>query len=191
MGYEALAPHGSGTCGVIGTGLQAFTQCRAIAALGQPARFRIYSRSPENRAAFAAKLQRDTGIATQAADSAQEVVEQADSLLVATNASQPVFNMAWLERCRHVTTLGPKFTDRHEVSPAIADWAEIILSDSPQQIAAQGDKHFLHGSGHLTRVQHLGHALAQPDPAAKQRRSLFLSAGLSGTEVALLAALAA
>lgn len=176
-----------GTCGIIGSGAQAATQARAVAALSRPDRFTVYSRDPARRADFAQSLTADTGIPCAALTDAEHLVRKADRLIVATNASRPVFDARWLTGCTHVTTLGPKTTTRHEAPANLADWADAVVTDSPQQIAAQGADHVFAGTGALDGMIHLGDALDTPD--LRQRRTLFLSAGLSGTEVALLAAL--
>ena len=82
-----------------------------------------------------------------------------------------------------MTTVGPKFVDRHELPLDIIDRAKLIVSDSPQQILGQGENHMFHGNG--ANIQHLGssdYALGEGDV------TLFLSAGLSGTEVVALSA---
>lgn len=64
-----------------------------------------------------------------------------------------------------------------------------IACDSPQQIAAMGAEHMLHGHPEAGRIMHLG------DPGVLEKRgagpSLFLSSGLAGSEVAALAAVLA
>ncbi|MEP3277503.1 MAG: hypothetical protein ABJN26_14915 [Stappiaceae bacterium] len=63
------------------------------------------------------------------------------------------------------------------------------MSDSPQQIASQGKSHFLADTSAWNKIEHLGSVLEAENADLTDKRTLFLSAGLSGTEVALLAAL--
>lgn len=190
IAYQNLAGCDVDTCGVIGTGLQAATQVRAIAALAKPARFAVFSRDPERRSTFASQLERDTGIPSTVMTDREMLVRQSNALIVATNASQTVFELDWLDRCKHITTVGPKTVDRHETPKQIKDWADLIVSDSPQQIEKQEGNHFLAGFNGKLEVKHLGAMLDQDQSHICDKPTLYLSAGLAGTEVALLAALA-
>lgn len=191
LGYEALTAQNRGICGIIGTGLQAYTQARAIAALAKPDEFIVFSRNAERRAAFAKRLEVDTGIKASASKDAKTLVKKSEALIVVTNSSEPVFEVGWLAQCSHVTTVGPKSTAHHETPVEIASWADVVVSDSPQQIISEGSGHFLADAGHLANIVHLGSMLGVKNEDLSRKRTLFLSAGLSGTEVALLAALGA
>lgn len=190
IAFQALAGPNTETCGVIGTGSQAYTHVRAIAALAKPTKFLVFSRDPQRRSDFAHALERDTDISTMSVEGAKDLVLQSDALIVATNAPEPVFELTWLDRCKHVTTVGPKARDRHETPTDIAKWAERIMSDSPQQIRKQGDNHFLADWMVGQKIEPIGQQLANGNTNIFQRRTLYLSAGLSGTEVALLGSLA-
>ena len=190
IAYQTLAGPKTEMCGVVGTGLQAYTQVRAIAELAKPKQFSIFSRNRQRRYDFAKKLEEDTNISTIVSDSVEQLVRQSDAVVIATNASRPVFKIEWLERCRHISTVGPKARNRHETPVDVSDWAERIVSDSPQQIAKQGADHFLADALALEKIDDLSRILASDYSGNANLRSLYLSAGLSGTEVALLAAIA-
>ncbi|MEM7547321.1 MAG: hypothetical protein AAF367_17465 [Pseudomonadota bacterium] len=191
IAYQNLAGPGVETCGVIGSGLQAFTQVRAIAALAKPRRFLVFSRNRELRCAFTRKLESDTGVETIAVDKAERLVRQSDAIVTATNASEPVFELSWLDRCTHITTVGPKTRHRHEAPVEVATWADRIVSDSPQQIREQGRDHFLADALSFGGIDNLGSILDSDLASRAKPRTLYLSAGLAGTEVALLAAISA
>lgn len=176
-----LAPHGGPLrVGVIGSGVQADTQIAALSRLRMLADLRIWSTTP----AHAERLAMRRG--GQVAGSARAAVEGADVVILATSASTPVIAPEWISPDTHVTTLGPKFQNRHEMPTALADRAALIVSDSPAQIAAQ-DRHMLAGHPALARLAPLGAWL--DGRARPEGITLFLSAGLAGTEVAALAAL--
>jgi len=68
----------------------------------------------------------------------------------------------------------------------LVDGAHLVATDAPQQVAAQGSGHFLAGSAASSRIRHLGSIDSQAD---RTGRSVFLSAGLAGTEVLVADAL--
>ena len=171
------------TMAIIGTGLQAETQLEAISAVREIGLVKIFSRKEKNRQAFAKRSSEKLGLHVVACESAKDTVANADVVVLATNSSKPVIETAWIKSGAHVTTVGPKFVGRHELPLDIIERAKLIVSDSPQQILGQGENHMFHGNG--ANIQHLGashYALGEGDV------TLFLSAGLSGTEVVALSA---
>lgn len=177
VAVDKLAPHDATTCAVIGSGLQARTQLMACAAVRDLARVVVYSRNVANRRAFADEMSAEIGVDVHPADSAADALAMAEIALVATDSPRPVADPAAFASVRHTNTVGPKFVGYHELPAEVAEAATVLATDSPQQILAQGQSHFLHGSAAWPRIEHLG--LVNEVGA----RSVFLSAGLSGTEV--------
>ena len=141
---------------VIGTGLQAETQLIAAASVSSFSGIAVFSRSRENAAAFALRMSAVLGVSIAAADSAEQAVKDADIVILATNSSTPVIETAWLKPGAHINTLGPKRQSAHDLPLEIAAGAALIASDSPQQVAAMGDEHMLHGHQASARTLHLG-----------------------------------
>lgn len=184
LASAAMAPHdGPVRVGLIGTGRQATTQITALQALRQIADLRVWSPTARNCARFAAAHD------ATAMPGARETVENADVVILATSAARPVIDPGWIAPHAHVTTVGPKTRTRHELPLALFDTAAVIATDSPGQITSQ-NTHMLQGHPALDRLTHLGAILAGTIQRPKGQ-SLFLSAGLAGTEVAALRALAA
>jgi len=111
---------------------------------------------------------------------ARSAVTDADIVLIATSSAEPVVDQRDLHPNAHINTVGPKFNYAHEITATTAERAERIASDSPQQIAAQGEDHFLAHSPASARIEHLGRL---DQSAHRSGQSVFLSAGLAGTEV--------
>lgn len=182
---ELLARRDAKTCGVIGSGRQAETQLLAAAAVRPLKEVRVFSRDQANRARFAADAESVLGLPVRPVDRAQDAAAGADILICATNSADPVIEAGWVAPGTHVTTVGPKAKDRHELPPDLAGRAEIIATDSPAQIEAQGGGHFLAGSGVSGRLHDLADIAAAEKPvrSSKDDITLYLSAGLAGTEV--------
>ncbi|WP_299343866.1 NAD(P)-binding domain-containing protein [uncultured Maritalea sp.] len=168
---------------LIGTGTQAQTQLEAILSLREVGKVSVFSRSMERRGNFATDMAKKLSANITPTSSAERAVRDADVVILATNSSEPVIDTEWIKHGAHVTTLGPKFVDRHELPLDIVARTRLIVSDSPQQIAGQGNKHMFHDQN--LPVQHLG---AQTFNSAAGDLTLFLSAGLAGTEVTALSA---
>jgi ornithine cyclodeaminase len=185
-----MAPPAADTVAVIGSGAQARTQLEAAAAVRRLKTARVYSRSPENRLAFAAEMADRLGLVVTPVTTAREAVEGADIVLCATTSAVPVIDAAWLSRDAHINTVGPKTHTRHEIGPEIAEHAAIVATDSLEQTRAYAEPFFLDGSPASARMVDLAElvsgrlAARQGGPAI----TLFCSVGLAGTEVLVAAA---
>jgi ornithine cyclodeaminase len=178
---------GAKVLGVIGSGEQARTQVEAASAVRSLDEVRVYSTTPAHREAFAAKMSDRLGLRVIAVASADEAVRGADIVVTATNSGTPLFDAALLAPGAHVNALGPKFANRSELEPAVADRAASIFTDSPEQLRAYPEPSFLADTSHAARVSDLADCVAGGPPvrSSSDDITLFLSVGLSGTEVAL------
>jgi ornithine cyclodeaminase/alanine dehydrogenase-like protein (mu-crystallin family) len=185
-----MASPAADTVAVIGSGAQARTQLEAAAAVRPLRTVRVYSRSSENRLAFATEMAGRLGLAVTPVLTAREAVEGADIVLCATTSAVPVIDAAWLMPNAHINTVGPKTRTRHELDPAAAERAAVIATDSLEQTRAYRDPFFLDGSPAMARMIDLselasGRVVARPAATAM---TLFCSVGLAGTEVLVAAA---
>jgi ornithine cyclodeaminase len=186
IAVNALAPASVSTCALIGTGLQAEMQLRAILALRKFSEVRVYSRQEAHRNAFAERLAAETSTQVVPCTSPEGAASHADIVVLATNSNAPVIDAGALQEAAHITTVGPKTKNAHEL-PLAAAAGRLVVSDSPQQIQAQGERHMLAGHPCSSNIRHLGEIL-NSGCSQEPKRSLYLSAGLAGTEVVALAA---
>lgn len=186
IAVNALAPTSISTCALIGTGVQAEMQLLAILALRKLSEIRVYSRQEAHRDAFAERLAAETSTRVVPCASPEDAVSHADIVVLATNSNTPVIDAGALRETAHITTVGPKTENAHEL-PLAAVAGRLVVSDSPQQIQAQGGQHMLAGHPGSSNIRHLGEILSTGRPQ-EPKQSLYLSAGLAGTEVAALAA---
>jgi ornithine cyclodeaminase len=176
------------TCGVVGSGSQAESQLMAAVAVRPGLEtIRVYSRNACNREGFAERMSARLGKTIRPVAAARDAVAAADLVLCATDSDSPVIETQWLVRGTHVSTLGPKLADRHELPPAIGAIADIAATDSPAQLYAYPKPHFLAGTPAGERMLDLAEIVAG---RASGRRNptditLFCSVGLAGTEVAV------
>ena len=186
VAIDRMAPADVRKLAVIGAGQQAETQLFAAVSVRDFSEIAVFARGREKAEVFAVRMSAALGVSIEAADSAEQAVKDAEIVILATNSSTPVIEPSWLKPGAHINTLGPKRKSGHELPLDIAASAVLIASDSPQQIAAMGADHMLHGNPAAERILHLG------DPRVLERRGpgylLFLSSGLAGSEVAALAA---
>lgn len=173
------------TVGIIGSGMQAKTQLLAATAVRAITSAKVYSRSSENREAFAREMSESLGIEVVAVASAEEAIERADVVVTATSSGEPLFPAALIGAGVHVNALGPKFAGRHELDPAVAGKASVVFTDSPDQLRAYPEPFFLPEESR--QIADLAEYVASGAPGRRYADdiTLFCSVGLSGTEVVL------
>ena len=185
VAVDALAAPSATTLGVLGSGTQARAQIEAVDAARDLEAVRIYSPTAEHRRGLAGKLDDRLGPDVAAVADAEAAVRGADVLVCATDSEAPVFEADWLEAGCHVTSIGPKAADGHELPTAAVDRADRVVTDSLAQLAA-GERPSLVDPA--TAVE-LGPVVAG-ERAGRRRPedvTLFCSVGLAGTEVVLAA----
>lgn len=186
VAVDVLARPGASQVGVVGSGVQAWAQLWAIAAVRPLERVDVWSPSPKHRESFARRARAELDLDARAAESARAAVADAGIVVLATRSTELVIEPAWVAPGAHVTTVGPKSRSGHETPSELADAAAIVASDAPAQAAAYGEPFFT--SRPLT---HLGRLVAEPGDAAHSGDAvtLYCSTGLAGSEVVLAAAL--
>ena len=155
---------------VIGAGVQARAQIRALRAVRSIAELRLYSRSPQRARAFLAELERELpGIRLVAARSADEAVQGAGIISTATTSATPVFSTGDIADNVHINCMGAHTPDTREVPRAVLDAAELIVEDRPTAVAEAGALH--------QRAVEIDDLLAEPPSAWRRARTVFSSTG--------------
>jgi alanine dehydrogenase len=188
---EGTAPRpGSLDVAIIGAGFQAHHHARAWAATGRVASFRVHARSAERSASFARELAIETGAPATHTRSAREAVEGAAAVLCATTSTTPVFEPEDLHPNAYVATVGPKFGGANEVPGEVYERATYAFTDAPAQVCDyEATRGPLPGGRRARSLAGLADIVAGKEACPHAGLRLFVSEGLSGTEVALLAAL--
>jgi len=122
-----LARPDSKVAAIIGSGFQARTQLDAIRAALPFKEIRVWSRSAEKREAFA----RECGV--DAASTAEAAVRDADVIVTATSAKDPVLESAWVKDGAHINAMGSNQAQRREVPAELVSRASLIVVDSKEQ----------------------------------------------------------
>ncbi len=105
LGAKAMARQDSEVLAMIGSGGQARSHFRFLTSVRPIKRVRIFSPNADHRKAFAAEMERQTEIPTEAVDSAEKAVKNCDIVCSATNSSRPVISAKWLEPGMHYNAI--------------------------------------------------------------------------------------
>jgi len=107
IGAKLLSRPESSHVGLVGSGGMAETLLEALVAVRPIRTVSVFSRSRQNREAFAARMAGRLGIRIDAVDNARKAVRRADIVAAATDSMQPVIEADWLEPGMHVVGIGP------------------------------------------------------------------------------------
>ncbi len=132
LSVQLLAREDATDLGLIGTGKQAWWHLKAVSAVRKLRRIRVYSPQEKRRRAFAGRAAMELGIAVTAVDNARAAVEDADIVIAATNASEPVLDGSWLATGAHVVSIvsGDKGSTRRELDDETMRRAALIVAHS-------------------------------------------------------------
>jgi alanine dehydrogenase len=184
VAIDHLARSDASTLAVIGAGYQARTQLAACMTVRAFNRVTLYSRTATRAEAFCREIADQHGVPCEIAGSAHEAVRGADVVVCATNSRVPVLETTWIEPGMHITTIGPKTVDAHELPLDIAGVCDIITTDSLAQVRAYDPPFYIGETEKIVGLDQIvaGHASGRESP---EDITLFCSVGLAGTEVVL------
>jgi ornithine cyclodeaminase/alanine dehydrogenase-like protein (mu-crystallin family) len=180
-----MAPVGARRLAILGGGVQSRTQLRALRVVRPTlTEVRVFRRDRARREETARQWSTESGLDVQPADSAREAVDGAEIVVLATDSATPVVETDWLRDGAHVTSLGPKYHGRSEVGLDLLETADWLVSDFPEQYAREPE-FLLHGTPRESQIRDLAALVGERPVRDPGLRTVFLSHGLAGTEVAV------
>ncbi|WP_135826603.1 ornithine cyclodeaminase family protein [Halorussus ruber] len=137
VGTDALAREDAETLAVIGAGSQARGQLRAIDTVRDLESVWVYSPTKESREEFAAEMNEQIDPSVAAVASSAAAVEEADIVVTATTAGDPVFDGDLLAAGTHVTAMGQYHPNKRELDARTIERAKYVpdLRDRVEQDA--------------------------------------------------------
>lgn len=162
-----LAPEGTETLGLIGSGFEAEGHLRAFARLWPLRRVLVHSRSRERREAFAARMSSELDVAVEPVEEPAAVLGVAPVSVLATKATEPVVDGGDFRPGAVVLSIGSTRPDLRELDRATLRRAALLLVDDPRQVALEsGDVIDGISSGAIERGRIVGMADERAVPGA-------------------------
>ncbi len=156
---------------ILGSGVQARAHVEALRCVREIEDIRVWSRSAANAAKFAAEV----GATVMGAE---EAVRDADIVVTATAATDPILQGAWLKNGTHVNAVGWNGPDGRELD----DDAMRFLVFVESRDAAIDQAGNVRGS-HATIMAEIGEALVSPDRTWQEQTTIFDSVGMAIEDV--------
>ncbi|MEO3415370.1 ectoine utilization protein EutC [Roseovarius sp. CAU 1744] len=134
-----LARKDASTVAVIGAGMQARLQLRALTLVRPISRAVIWARDADKARAAADALCQELGIEVRAGSDAAGAVSRADIVVTTTPATAPVLMADWLQPGQHVTAMGSDQEHKNELEPACLSRATLYVPDRRSQTELLGE----------------------------------------------------
>jgi ornithine cyclodeaminase len=134
---DALARPEARRLAVLGYGEQAATHIRAIAKVRPLTDIRVWGRSAERAAAFAAAMREELEIDIAASADVASAVAEADIVCTVSAAFDPILEGAWVRPGTHVNAVGSSHAGPAEIDNDLVVRSRFIV-DSREGVLAQG-----------------------------------------------------
>src|ERR1043166_8433128 len=103
VGFRLLARKNARSVGIYGTGGMALHPLLALKSVRPVRTVKVFTRHPDHRRDFAAKVSDKFDLDVTPVDNPREVMRDVDVVVIATNSNFPVFQGDWIEPGQHIT----------------------------------------------------------------------------------------
>jgi ornithine cyclodeaminase len=172
---------------ILGSGVQARSHLQAMAVVGSFDDARVWSRTRERAAAFAAEEQAPFPV--EAVETPEEALHEADVVVTATSSLEPIVRREWLAPGAHVNAVGSSIPTARELdAETVADAA--LFADARESMVNEGGDYLFAvreagiGPDHI-RAE-LGEVLigSQDGRRSDDELTVFKSLGLAAEDLA-------
>ena len=192
VAVKYLANPGSRSLGVVGCGVQAAFQVRAIHEVNPMAEARVCDRERPRAARFAETVTRELGIPARVVGSPREAAGGSDVLVTCTPSHEPLVGPDDVAAGTLIAAVGADHPEKVEIAPALLARSAVVV-DVLDQAAAFGDLHHALEARVMDRERvraELGEVVAgrKPGRCAESEIVVFDSTGMALQDVAAAAA---
>jgi alanine dehydrogenase len=181
LAAQYLANPEASRVGLIGSGKQAVTQLMGVCAVRPIRSVSVFSRRRPECEAFCTQMQQQLQIEVIPSASVQDAIEDADVVITATTAGEPVFDGRWLKPGCHINAIGSNWAKRREIDDETIERARLIVTDSVEQAQIEaGDLVVPANAGNLAwqRVWELADIVAGDGPQRDSSYDITLYKGV-------------
>jgi ornithine cyclodeaminase len=174
--------------GIIGAGVQARTHLLALACVRSIRHARVACRTRDHATKLVREMQDKVGFTIEAAESNEAAVRDADIVVTATSAQQPVLNRDWIADGAHINAIGTHSPQSREIDTATMAAARIFVDRRESALNEAGDYLLAAQEGAVTPesiVAEIGELIieAKPGRTSLAEITLFKSLGLAIEDV--------
>ncbi len=183
-----LAAPDAATAAILGAGMQARMQLRALMLVRPITRAVVWARDPAKAEAFAAEMSAELGIPVTATATVAEATKGAEVIVTTTPSETPILGAADVQPGAHVTAMGSDAEHKNEIAPDLVA-AATYVADRLSQARKLGELH--HAPLADRDFPELGQIIAGTTPGRSDDSQITLAdltgTGIQDTAIAALA----
>jgi ornithine cyclodeaminase/alanine dehydrogenase-like protein (mu-crystallin family) len=134
-----VAPVGAANIGIIGTGIQARWQLRAIAMVRKTAEVFVFGRSEAVTQAYINDMEREIPAKFRRANTIADLVRHSDLVVTTTPSREPLIKAEHLHAGLHITAMGSDGPGKQELHASAVERADVVVCDSYEQCRRLGE----------------------------------------------------
>ncbi len=186
---DLLAREDARNLAIAGAGVQARTHLEAMSHVRSIKRCRIASRNIEHARQLVNEMGERFPFAIEPVETVEQALEDADVIVTATNAKEPVVKREWISPGAHLNVVGSSSAKTREVDTATMTAARLFVDRRESTLNEAGDYLFAANEGAIgpdhIRAE-LGEILtgSQPGRTSPDEITLFKSLGLAVEDLA-------
>jgi ornithine cyclodeaminase len=174
--------------GIIGAGVQARTHLVALALVRSIGHARVACRNPEHAAQLVREMRDKVAFPIEAVKSNEAAVRDADIVVTATSAHEPVLKRTWLADGAHINAIGTHSPQSREIDTDTMATARIFVDRRESALNEAGDYLLAAQEGAVTPdsiVAEIGELVIgrKPGRTSPAEITLFKSLGLAIEDV--------
>jgi ectoine utilization protein EutC len=182
------------TAGVIGSGMQARYQMRALKQVRGFQQLMVYGIVPDQVEEYAAEMASVLGVEVVQAADVETVVRNSDVVVTCTPAKEPYLKAEWLHPGLHITAMGTDAEDKQELYADALGRADLLVCDRKSQSFRLGEFHNGLEAGVISEddpIIELGELTSGRKPGRESEEEITIcdltGVGVQDTAIALLA----
>jgi ectoine utilization protein EutC len=141
---------------VIGAGVQARCQLRALRCVRALPPVSVWSRNQDRAAVLAKEMSAELDAEVRPAGSVADAVAAADLVITATASQMPLVLGDWVSPGAHITAVGSDMPGKRELDAAVLERADVLVADSLAQCLEAGELHHAVDEGVLSAADVAG-----------------------------------
>ena len=189
-----LAPKEVKIVGVIGSGMQARYQIRALKLVRDFSFLMVYGIVDDEIDKYIDEISKKLNIEVVRADSVESVVKESNLVVTTTPSKEPYLRAEWLHTGLHITCMGSDSEDKQELFPDVFAKADRIACDIKSQVFRLGELHHALEAGVVSEygeITELGELTSGASPGRQSKEQITVcdltGVGVQDTQIARLA----
>lgn len=136
-----LAPENPGTVGVIGSGMQARFQIRALRLVRDFDLLNVYGIDQDGVKNYIAEIGPELGIEVVICDTPEQLVRESNVVVTTTPSKEPIVKAEWLHQGLHITSMGSDSEEKQEIEATVMSRVDRLVCDKKSQCFRLGELH--------------------------------------------------